>query len=134
MTITICSSTKFYQQINDINERLRDLGHMVFTPELSEPIVDYTLYTPEVQAGMKQHFIDRHLAKIKHSDAIFVLNNQKGDLANYIGPNVLLEMAFAYALDKKIYLYHDIPTQQSNEVEIRGLRPVCLRGDINQLI
>lgn len=134
MTITICSSTKFYHQINVLAQQLRELGHEVFTPELSEPIVDYSLHTPEVQAGMKQHFIDRHLSKIKESDAIFVLNNQKGDLVNYIGPNVLLEMAFAYALDKKIYLYQDIPTQQSNEVEIRGLRPICLRGDINRLI
>lgn len=134
MKLTICSSTKFYQQIDLLAKQLQEFEHIVFTPELSEPIVEYSLYDPIIQADMKQHFIDKHLAKIKQSDAILVLNNQKGDYVNYIGPNVFLEMAFAYALDKQIYLYHDVPTQQSNEVEIRGLRPICLRGDINQII
>ncbi len=44
-----------------------------------------------------------------------------------LGGNVFLEMGFAYALGKNIFLLNEIP-EQSNRVEIMGMQPIVING------
>ena len=81
---------------------------------------------------MKQNFIDRHIDKIKQSDAILLANYTKNEIKDYIGANTFLEMAFAYVLGKSIFILNGIP-EQSNTVEIEGLKPVILNGNLNSI-
>jgi len=54
-------------------------------------------------------------------------------MKNYIGANTFLEMAFAYILKKPIFILNNIP-EQPNTVEIEGLKPILLNGNLNALI
>ncbi len=84
------------------------------------------------QVRLKQGFIDNHIEKIKKSDAILVANYDKDEQADYIGANTFMEIAFAYILQKKIYLINNIPSQ-ANTLEIEAMSPEVLNGDVIRL-
>jgi hypothetical protein len=68
--------------------------------------------------------------KVESNDAILVLNLRKGDVDNYIGGSVLLEMFRAWELGKKIYLYNPIPDNMLKD-EIDGLDPIVINRDLS---
>ena len=122
----------FFPQIEQLKEVLKAKGFIVFTPSPEGTGVDYSKLSKQEQVDMKKHFIDKHIAKIRESDAILLANYDKNEMKNYIGANTFLEMAFAYILNKKIFLLQAIP-DQPNAVEIAGLRPIVLENDLGLL-
>lgn len=79
-------------------------------------------------ALMRGHFIE-----IEKGDAILVLNDEKHGQSNYIGGNVLVEMAIAFYLHKPIFIFNDTPKDSPFLEEILGFEPVVLRGQIENL-
>ncbi len=129
--ITICGSMKFSKEMENLKFDLKKKGFSVFIPALNEgKAFDYDKLDMEEKADIKKVFIDDHLDKIKKSDAIIVANYKKNDVKDYIGANSFLEMGFAYVFDKKIFLLNNIPSQ-ANTVEILGLKPICLDGNLD---
>jgi hypothetical protein len=55
-------------------------------------------------------------------------------MPNYIGGNVLMEMAVAFYLDKPIFLFNEIPKNSTFLEEIKGIEPVVLHGKIENLL
>lgn len=95
MIVTLCGSNRFEAEYREWNEKLSLLGHVVFTltsyPSFHGGVKDW--YTPE-----QKEMLDRvHLAKIKHSDAILVLN--KG---GYIGYSCAREIVYAESLGVQV--------------------------------
>lgn len=131
-TITICGSMKFFNEIKELKMNLEILGFEVLIPSEEGTEIDYTKLTKAEQLALKQNFIDQHIDKIKKSDAILLANYSKNNIKDYIGENTFLEMAFAYILEKPILILNNIP-EQSNTVEIEGLKPIVLNGDLNYL-
>ncbi len=129
-TITICGSMNFFSDIEQLKKELENLGFKVFTPSKEGTGTDYSKLSKQEQADMKQDFIDKHIEKIRESDAILIANYSKNGVENYIGANTFLEMAFAYILKKKIFILNNIPNQP-NSVEIEGLKPISLKGNLN---
>lgn len=138
MKITICGSSTFKQEMLDYEIRLQELGH--------EAIVHphYGAYIrgekPEILAMIaKEHakaksqfgYIKWYHDAIISSDAILVLNFDKKDIPNYIGCNTLIEIAFAYAADKKIFLLQAIPDQPYIWDEINAMEPIVINGDLS---
>jgi len=123
-TLTICGSLEFLEQMKRLNTELEKKGVTVYIPEEQE--------TANVQStqDLKKRAIDRHLEKIRMSDAILVANHDKNGVSGYIGGNVFLEMGFAYALNKDIFVLHDIPDQVNTE-EIKAVNPTILQGDLS---
>ncbi len=74
-----------------------------------------------------------HFAEVEKSDAILVVNNKKNDIENYIGGNVLIEMAIAFYLSKKIFILNNLPEESTYIEEIKGMLPVVLKGDLEKL-
>jgi len=70
---------------------------------------------------------------MKGADAVVVVNLEKKGIPSYIGGNTFLEMGFAHVLDKKIYLYNDIPDLSYTD-EIQAMQPVALKGDLSKII
>ncbi len=130
MTITICGSMYFFEYILELKNKLEGLGHEVLIPSDEGKSFDYQKMTAEEQERVKKGFIDLHLDKIKKAEAILVVNMEKHGVDNYIGPNTFLEMGFAYALQKKIFLYNPVPNQP-NTTEILGLKPLVLYQDLS---
>jgi len=130
--ITICGSMKFFNEIKELKMNLEKLGFEVLIPSEEGTEIDYTKLTKRDQSDLKQNFIDQHIDKIKKSDYILLANYPKNNIKDYIGANTFLEMGFAYILRKPIFILNDIP-EQSNTVEIKGLKPIVLNGDLNYL-
>ena len=78
-------------------------------------------------------FIKRYFREISNSDAILVVNVDKNGIKNYVGGNTLMEIGFAYVLDKKIYLLNGIP-DISYKDEIVATRPIILNGDLTRIV
>ena len=51
---------------------------------------------------------------------------------NYIGGATFLEIYDAFRLNKKIYLYNDIPKGMLYD-EIQGFAPIIINGDISKI-
>jgi hypothetical protein len=75
-----------------------------------------------------------HFEEIVKSDAILVMNYEKNGKPNYIGPNVLMEMAIAFYLHKPIYVLNGESEDSPLIDEILGLQPIFLEGDRSLIV
>lgn len=142
MNIAICSSASFYAQVIVLSYELEKQGLTVILPktaakmkaegrENKEAKTDWS--TATVGYHGKAILIREHFNEIAKSDAILVANYEKHGKQNYIGPNVLMEMALAFYLKKPIYVLHGIPEDSPLIDEILGLEPTFLAGDIRKI-
>jgi nucleoside 2-deoxyribosyltransferase len=98
-------------------------------PELLERIAD----GEHAQVKIDNNYHKYNFKNIKDSDAVLVVNEPKDGIKNYIGGNTLMEMGQAYVLDKKVFIYYDVPKKVPYVDEIKSLEPVCLHGDIENI-
>lgn len=141
-TIAICTSLSFYRQAIDVQTELKALGYEVILPHTAEQMRksgDFdvakakTWYNNPDDYPRKAALMRRHFAEIEKADAILVLNYQKHGVDNYIGGNVLMEMALAFYLKKPIFVLNDAPQASPLLEEIMGLQPVFLHGELSNL-
>ena len=142
MKITICSSASFYKHVIEIKNELEALGHTVFVPHNALQMHqnnDYdvghykTWFDNAGDYHKKSHLIRQHFDEIAKADVTLVVNDEKHGVANYIGGNVLMEMAIAFYLKQKIFLYGDVPEGSAFEEEIKGMMPISLQGDLTKI-
>lgn len=97
MKIVICGSRRFFDEIREVAQKLRDNGHIVFEPILNrnESIIDLPSDLKRYAfLGLTHH----HLDSIRKADVCLIFN--KG---GYIGNSVTLELGFAIACGLPIY-------------------------------
>lgn len=142
ITVSICSSANFYRQAADIQEQLTQAGLKALIPEVAEDMkrrgdydVSYykTWFGDANDYSKKARFIRGHFAEIEKSDVVLVLNYEKHGVQNYIGGNVLMEMAIAFYLNKPIYILNEAPQDSPLLEEILGMQPTILGGDLASL-
>jgi hypothetical protein len=141
--VTICSSASFYKQAIEAAELLEQKGISSILPASAREMKQSGnfavsdsktwLKNPD-DYHKKTAYIRGHLDEVAAGDAILVLNYEKHGQANYIGGNVLMEMALAFYLKKPIYILNDLPTDSIFQEEIIGLEPIILRGQLDRLI
>jgi len=140
--ITICSSCNFYRQANDVKEQLEQLGVDVIVPVLATEMKktgDYevshykTWFADAEDYSKKAELMHGHFEEVKKADAILVLNYEKHGKQNYIGPNVLMEMALAFDAHKPIFIINEMPEDTPFEEELKGMMPIILHGAIKDL-
>jgi nucleoside 2-deoxyribosyltransferase len=73
-----------------------------------------------------------YFGEIKNADAVLIVNIDKNGIKNYIGGNSFLEMGFAHVLDKKLYLYDDIP-DLSYKDEMVAMQPIVINQDLSKI-
>ncbi|HVS58789.1 MAG TPA: hypothetical protein VHD60_03575 [Candidatus Saccharimonadales bacterium] len=141
-TITICSSASFYKQAVELQAQLQKVGYKVIIPSNAELMkktgdfnVDHykTWFDDANDYHKKTALMRAHFDKVAVGDATLVLNYEKHGVANYIGGNVLMEMALAFYLGKPIFILNEIPEESPFLEEIIGLGSVPLHGDIRAL-
>ena len=134
MTITICGSIKFHDDMLDIQKKLEAKGHTILMPVKADG-VDYWAAdnTARVKAKKELELISEHFKKIEKSDAILVVNITKREIENYVGANTFLEIGFAHYIDKKIYFLNPIPDQPYILDELQTIEPIVLHGDLEKL-
>lgn len=141
-TITICSSANFYRQAVDIQNELEEAGFKILIPATAEKMKqsgDYdvshykTWFEDDNDYHNKTALMRQHFDEVARGDAILVLNYEKHGVPNYIGGNVLMEMALAFHLKKPIFILNEIPEESAFLEEIIGLGPIMLRGNVKDL-
>ena len=73
-----------------------------------------------------------HFDKIDLCDGILVTNFDKDGVENYIGCNTFLEMGYAFATAKKIFVLNPLPNAAYKE-ELLGMQPTIINGDLSKI-
>lgn len=144
MKIAICGSIVFSREMGEIAKELEEKGHKIDLPFYTKKIlngeISHEEFVKEKEASGDGKFrelaevdlIKRYFKLINESDAILVLNLDKKGIRNYVGGNTLIEMGFAYALDKKIFFYNPIPDMSYTD-EIKAMKPIILGGNLEKI-
>ena len=139
MKILIICSKRFYGNIPNIKNKLEQKNIQVFLPNCyDDPKTEERMWNlgREKHQEFKAQMYKQSEETIKNMDAVLVLNfdkitNKKID-KNYIGGATFLEIYDAFRLNKKIYLYNDIPKGMLYD-EIEGFAPIIINGDLSKI-
>ncbi len=134
MKIGIIGSLQFVEQMLEMVEKLKALGHDAFVTDLHKDLVGKS---PEEKEEINIHQ-KNNLDAIKEfwnvmqgADAVLVLNFDKYGIENYIGGNTFLEIGFAHVLDQKIFLLNPVPDILFYKSEIEAMKPIIINGDLS---
>lgn len=134
MKIVICCSISAAKKVMEVARELENQSHQVVLPKniekYADGILDMENAHESTQNKIKDDLIRDYFEKIKSSDAVLVVNENKNNIENYIGGNSFLEMGFAHVLKKPLYLLNPIP-EISYKDEIIALQPIVLNGDFS---
>jgi hypothetical protein len=137
MKIVVSGSMQFSDQMLEVAEELRKLGH---EPVLSSYVERY--------AGKSHDQIERLKLEDKYNDrnalieywdflqdvdALLMLNYDKHGIKHYVGGNAFLEMGFAYVLNRPIYFLHPLPDMPYYGTEIIAMKPIIIGGDLSKI-
>lgn len=128
MRLVLCGSMSAIDQIEELAAECRALGHVVHTPDRDERDARWSSLSLTEQVEAKRGFIDAHLDKIRAADAVVLANFDKDGVTGYVGPNTLMEAAFAKALGRAVYLYQE-PGAQPAMIELLAMKSDCLYED-----
>lgn len=119
-TIILCGSMKVKNKIFEVKEILGRYGFKVLLPE--ECIKNIN----------KKEESWSHFNRIVSNDAyVLIVNEVKDSIKNYIGPNSLCEIAFAFYFNRKIFLLNDIYEPYKDELSAWGV--ISLNGDLEKM-
>lgn len=136
MKIVICGSMTAAKKMMEIGSGLGKLNHEIVLPKFTEEYATMD-NADKIRAASAKNKIDHDLIRnyfdeISRADAILVVNENKYGIGHYIGGNSFLEMGYAYALHKKIFLLNPIP-EISYKDEIEAMQPIILNSDIGKI-
>lgn len=143
MKIVICGSLVFVHEMDEVANKLKEIGHEPVVP-LGVDLVKTRGVTLEKFEDLKERgehhkltiqydAIRKHYHKIVEGDAILVTNWEKKGIPNYIGGNTFLEMGFAHVHHKPIYILNGIPDLPYAD-EIHAMEPTVLKGELEGLV
>ena len=141
-TIVICSSAAFYEHVNKIADELKKMGFNVEVPSTATRMKDAADYNVEkVKTWYENpgHFVKKrglameHFDKIAAGDAILIVNDDKPDRSNYIGPNATMEWGLAYYLGKSIFILNGVSRDSNFYEEVYGMSTLVLEGDLGRI-
>lgn len=137
MRILLICSKKFYGKIPSVKLKLEKNGVEVLLPNCYDnPQTEQEMWNlgKSKHQEFKAAMYKKSEETIGMVDGVLVLNFDKetenGILKNYIGGATFLELYDAFRLDKKIFLYNDIPVGILFD-EIQGFNPLVINGDIS---
>lgn len=134
-TIAICASASKYEKVIAAADEIERLGINVVLPKTAENMKQSSELTKgfSVDSQTKATLMRGHFKEIENSDAILVMNYDKNGKPDYIGANVLIEMAMAFYLHKPIHVLNGIPDYSPLIDEILGMQPIFLYGNLQKL-
>lgn len=113
-TLTICSSSKFYETAQTLAKEMARAGITVYTPRF-----DFNEEILNVTRDDKISLTHEFLSKIDRSDAIYVI-----DQDGYTGRSVCIEIGYASALGKTV-LVSEPPAEHAVQALTTAVVPVA---------
>lgn len=127
MKIAISGNIYMLPDIIEAQEILEKKKHSVV------PIFEYLDQLEEIDEKRKEKNRLSFFEKLKKSDALLIVNTyEKDGRKNYISGSSFLEMGFAHALGKKLFLLQGVP-EVSFKDEILAMKPIILSGNLNKI-
>lgn len=127
MKIAISGNVYMLPDIMEVQEELENKGYEVI------PTFEFLDQLSEKDEAKKEKNRVSFFEKLKNVDALLVLNKSlKDGKEDYISGSSFLEMGFAHALGKKIYLLQGIP-EVTYKDEIMAMNPIVLNGNLNSI-
>jgi nucleoside 2-deoxyribosyltransferase len=127
MKIAISGNVYMLPDIMEVQEKLEAREHQV------TPVFEFLDELEEKNEKKKEKNRLSFFEKLKKSDALLIVNNsEKNGRKNYISGGSFLEMGFAHALGKKLFLLQGVP-EVSFKDEILAMKPVVLNGNVNNI-
>lgn len=123
----------FAKEMIKLKEDLEKLNHKVIIQEDVKEHASGKISGEDKWRKLKIDPLKTYFKEIKNSDAIIVNNLDKNGIKNYIGGNSLIEMAFAYVLEKKIFLINPSPKEVGYYDEIESMKPIILNGNLSKI-
>jgi len=130
----------FVHDLVETKEKLDKLGHKTSIPVGSEPHLTDKDFVENLEDNSRfcidNNIMKRNFDLLAENEAILVLNKKRNGVDGYIGISVLMEMAIAHHLNKKIFLLNDIPHHSKHRwaQEVRIMQPIILNGDLTRII
>lgn len=134
-SIAICGSMKFAKEMEEWRKKLEAKGFNVFVPSGIKDLSGYKEAGSTIKATKRKienDYIRSHYKCIKQSEGVLILNYDKNDIKNYIGGNSLMEMGFAFSLNRDIFLLYKSPNI-SYKSEIDAMQPVVIDEKIDKI-
>ncbi|HZP55183.1 MAG TPA: hypothetical protein VFB03_00200 [Candidatus Saccharimonadales bacterium] len=140
-TIVICSSSSFYEHCNQIAKELRKMGWKAVVPITARRMHksgDYDVTKIKKWMDNSELFkIKRglamgHFKEVVKGDAVLIVNDDKQDKPNYIGPNSTMEWGLAYYLNKPVFILNGVPKDSNYYEEVYGMATV-IDGDLEKI-
>lgn len=127
MKIVVSGNAYILPDIMEVQEKLEAQEHEV------TPVFKYLDQLEEKNEKKKEKYRLSFFEKLKKSDALLIVNTyEKDGRKNYISGSSFLEMGFAHALGKKLFILQGVP-KVSFKDEIMAMRPVILSGNLNKI-
>jgi hypothetical protein len=135
MQIMICGSMHFAKEMLEAQEKLKELGHEVRIPSDTLECLENPELNMDFDYCVRTQIDKKDFQQVADSDAILVLNYPKNGIEGYIGGATLMEIGLARHLNKKIFLLHNLPSENELRyaLEVRLTSPVVLNGDIKKI-
>lgn len=130
-TIVICGSMKILDLMSRIARFLRTTGLDAVVPTPDRPAPDWT---EEEFNLMKREAAWRHMSYIQQSRtvAILVVNVDRPNVPDYIGPNSFAEIGVAFSARRQVFLLQRMPDSYAEELTAWGVN--CLDRDVRPLL
>ena len=112
---------KFKKEFLETAEQLRKLGIEALVPNYTD------------NHHTKRQHIDEHLTKLKDCDALLVTNYIDDSGYGYIGASGFIEVGWAFALGKKIFLLNPVNPQSPYAEDLDAVVNAILNGDLRAL-
>lgn len=136
MKIGVAGSMQFTDQMIEVCEQLRKLGHEPFMSSFGDRYAGKSADEIEklkLEDKYEHDAICEFWQPMQTADALLVLNYYKHGIAGYIGGNAFLEMGFAHVLGQKIYALNPLPDLPYYGTEIIAMRPIVLNGELAKI-
>lgn len=125
MRVCVCGSMSVIDQIESLARALRGVGHDVVTPARDAVDGRWDDLSLDAQIAVKRRLIDDHFAEIQWADVVLIANLTSAGVTGRVGPNALVEAAFARAVGVPVLLL-EWPGPQPCQLEILALHDGCL--------
>jgi len=125
----------FAKEMLETHAKITALGHDCILPAVTKESAQDPNLKEDFDFVLKNDCQMDHYKKIAESDAILILNFPKNNIDGYIGGAVLMELAIAKYLGKKIFILNELPNEDSIKYifEVKLCQPIVLRGDLTKI-
>lgn len=136
MKVGVIGSMQFTERMSELCTDLDKLGHEAHMSKFAAAFFgkdDETIERLKLEQKYNEDAIRQDCAWVKEMDALLVANYDKHGIANYIGGNGFIEMAYGHLLGQKLYLLNPVPDMPYYGTEIVAMRPIVIDGDLTRI-